>query len=215
MPREKIPLPDTTGEIPAWFMTYSDVITLLMTFFILLLTFASQEPENFDRVKVSMFGGGGSDGVAGRKDDALDRESVMFRYRPDISRLTQHGSETPPTEVDAAKNALNEGLKALEKNSDLVDAQRLSFFASHNSIIKRDGSLTKIARQRMAAISKQLIRFPSELSIIVPNQNDLPAAVEMAYRMTYDFGVTLGRVSVATRANSSDNRIQFLISRKR
>ena len=40
--REKQP-PPKPDEIPAWFMTYSDVITLLMTFFILLLTFATQD----------------------------------------------------------------------------------------------------------------------------------------------------------------------------
>ena len=41
-------------------MTFSDVITLLMTFFILLLTFATNEPESFSRIETSMFGGGGT-----------------------------------------------------------------------------------------------------------------------------------------------------------
>ena len=39
-----------SAEVPTWFMTYSDVITLLMTFFILLLTFATNEPESFERM---------------------------------------------------------------------------------------------------------------------------------------------------------------------
>ena len=66
MGREKKP-PDKPDDIPAWFMTYSDVITLLMTFFILLMTFATNEPERFERMQVSMFGGSGATGLAGRR----------------------------------------------------------------------------------------------------------------------------------------------------
>ena len=50
---KKCSCPKPTGEIPAWFMTYSDVITLLMTFFILLLTFSTTEPERFEKVRSS------------------------------------------------------------------------------------------------------------------------------------------------------------------
>ena len=54
-------------DIPSWVMTFSDVITLLMTFFILLLTFASNTPEKFEQVQVSMFSGGGATGIVGRR----------------------------------------------------------------------------------------------------------------------------------------------------
>jgi chemotaxis protein MotB len=215
MAREKTPPKNTNGEIPAWFMTYSDVITLLMTFFILLLTFASQEPEEFERMKVSMFGAGGSEGIAGIKADSMDRESVISRYRPDMSRLTQHGTETPPTNVDNTRDGLAEGLKALEENSELAQAQRMTFSASRNAIIRPDGKLTPGAEKQLAAMSQQLIRFPMELSISVPGPEDLPAAVEMAYRMTYQHGVKLGRVAVATQLRPSTNVIQFTLSRRK
>ena len=51
MARQK-PFPEPKDDIPAWFMTYSDVITLLMTFFILLLTFATTEPERFRKIDI-------------------------------------------------------------------------------------------------------------------------------------------------------------------
>lgn len=196
-------------------MTYSDVITLLMTFFILLLTFASQEPESFDRIKVSMFGGGGSDGIAGRKDDALDRESVALRYRPDKSRLTQHGSETPPLNVDPQKDGLNAGLKALEEESDLVSQQRVTFSAPRNAILSRDGELTSAGRSQMASMAKQLIKGAMELSISVPDRSDMPAAIQMAHDLTYQHGVPLGQVSVAAQTQPVGNTVQFTITRKR
>ncbi|MEZ6145736.1 MAG: flagellar motor protein MotB [Planctomycetaceae bacterium] len=73
---------DKPADVPAWFMTYSDVITLLMTFFILLLTFATNEPENFERMQVAMFGGGSATGLAGHNDEAIDRDSLLLRIRP-------------------------------------------------------------------------------------------------------------------------------------
>ena len=63
MPKKDCCPPPVAG-IPSWFLTYTDVITLLMTFFILLLTFATSEPEFLSKVQVVAFGGGGSTGVA-------------------------------------------------------------------------------------------------------------------------------------------------------
>lgn len=41
---------DTTGDVPAYIVTFSDMITLLLTFFVMLLSLADvQDPENFNR----------------------------------------------------------------------------------------------------------------------------------------------------------------------
>ncbi|MCA9172870.1 MAG: flagellar motor protein MotB [Planctomycetales bacterium] len=112
MPREKGP-PPKTDDVPAWFMTYSDVITLLMTFFILLMTFATNEPESFERMQISMFGGAGATGVAG-DPEAMEYDAILVRERPRSSRTTMRGSETPPINEDPGINALGEGLAGLD-----------------------------------------------------------------------------------------------------
>lgn len=213
MAKEKPLPPEDNGDVPAWFMTYSDVITLLMTFFILLLTFASQEPESFDRIKVSMFGGGGSDGIAGRKQDALDRESVTLRYRPDKSRLTQHGSETPPLNTDVKTDGLDKGLKALSEESDLVSHQRVTFSTSRNAILTPDGQLTSTGRRQMAKFAKQLIRRSMKLAISVPRSEDLPAVIQIAHDMTYEYGVPLGKVSILSQTASNSSTLDFTLTR--
>ena len=44
MPRERVqPAEEPTGGVPAWMVTFSDCMTLLLTFFVLLLTFSSFE----------------------------------------------------------------------------------------------------------------------------------------------------------------------------
>ncbi|MEP3482068.1 MAG: flagellar motor protein MotB [Fuerstiella sp.] len=196
MPKEKAPPKDTSGEIPPWFMTYSDVITLLMTFFILLLTFASSEPEKFERMKITAFGAGGSDGVAGKKSDSLDRESSTFRYRPEKAKLTRHGSETAPTESDISTTNSSAGMKDLEDPSGLADFQRLRFSTSKNSLLNSQGKLTALGLERVGMIARHLSKRNMRLSVTVPSTSDLGPVVQLAHDMTYTFGVPVGTVAV-------------------
>ncbi len=92
--------PQKKEDVPAWFMTYSDVITLLMTFFILLLTFSTNEPEFLDTIRISMFGGTGATGVAGVREDGMERDSYVVRVRPSLARMVMRGSEMPPISDD-------------------------------------------------------------------------------------------------------------------
>lgn len=213
MAREKPPEPDTEGDIPAWFMTYSDVITLLMTFFILLLTFASQEPESFERVKVSMFGGGGSDGIAGRKNDAMDRESVAMRYRPEKSRLSQNGTETPPVNEDPGRDGAGDGLKSLDEKTELADAERFTFAATLTNFLTADGELAAAGEAQLKEMARQIQRFKMQLSISVPSQTDLPGAIKMAHQFNYGYGVPLGSVAVSVQPNPRQNKIEFTLVR--
>jgi len=214
MAREKAPQRDTSGDIPAWFMTYSDVITLLMTFFILLLTFASHEPERFERMQLQMFGAGGSDGIAGDKNDPLDKESVLFRYRPELSRITRSGSEVAPLYSDLTRDGLSDGLKDLEENSELAHSERVTFSATKNTILDRKGQLTQAGRWQLATFAKQLARFPMHLSIAVPTTKDLPTAIQMAQMLTFQHKVKLGQVSVSVQPDPIGNTIDFTMIRE-
>ncbi|MEZ6130559.1 MAG: flagellar motor protein MotB [Planctomycetaceae bacterium] len=214
MPREKAPKRDTSGDIPAWFMTYSDVITLLMTFFILLLTFASHEPERFERMQLQMFGAGGSDGIAGDNNDPLDRESVVFRYRPELSRLTRNGSEIAPHYSDLTREGLSDGLKDLEENSKLAHSERVTFSAAKNAILDQKGQLTESGRSQMATFARHLSRFPMHLSISVPDANDLSSAIQMAQLLTFEHKVPLGQVSISVQPMPVGNRIDFTMIRE-
>ncbi len=47
-------------ETPEWIMTFADMVSLLVTFFILLMTYSSMEEENFSKMAGSMAGGFGA-----------------------------------------------------------------------------------------------------------------------------------------------------------
>ena len=107
------PQVEAAEGLPAWVMTYSDVITLLMTFFVLLLTFATAEPENFERMRFSMFGGGAGTGIAGAAHSGLDHDAVLWRERPKTARLSTRGAEMPASSGDALLTSVAKGLSSL------------------------------------------------------------------------------------------------------
>jgi chemotaxis protein MotB len=214
MAREKSPPPDTTGEIPKWFMTYSDVITLLMTFFILLLTFASKEPERFERMKVSAFGGKGSVGMAGDNLEALDNEALLVRTRPKHSRLTMRGTEIPPMHSDPVVESLNEGLKSLEETNDLAQLERFSFDVPLSSFVDDSGNLTDIARQHLRLFASQMKRIPLTVKFEVADEADLEPVMEMCQVLANGFRVPSGSVAAGIAGTRPPRGLRIVFTRE-
>ncbi|MCC9602008.1 flagellar motor protein MotB [Stieleria sp. JC731] len=144
--------PDPPEDIPAWFMTYSDVITLLMTFFILLLTFATTEPERFEKVTVSVFGRAGATGVAGHKHDQLDKNTWTTRIRSRVARIAMQGSEMPPIEKEIATAAIGKGLEGPSEDAAKRDVMKT--FAFELPLKKMVGDDLKVNRQGAQAAAK-------------------------------------------------------------
>lgn len=60
-----------TVRIPPWLITYSDLITLLLTFFILLLSMADLDPQRFDEASNSL------KGALGLKHRETSNQAIM------------------------------------------------------------------------------------------------------------------------------------------
>lgn len=149
--------PDPPEDIPAWFMTYSDVITLLMTFFILLLTFATTEPERFEKVTVSVFGAAGATGVAGHKHDKLDRNSWSQRVRPRAARIAMHGSEMPPIQKEISTKAIGRGLESTTDEENKKDVMRTyAFELPIEKLVNANLNLTQKGVQVASKLASQL-----------------------------------------------------------
>ncbi len=85
---------DEAGGAPGWMLTYGDSVTLLLTFFVLLLTFSTPNPEDFatlaqglmpDSRRAPMF-------QTEPGADGLTRE----QRRLEQARLDTEGAEKPP-----------------------------------------------------------------------------------------------------------------------
>lgn len=215
MARQKSP-PPAPNAVPAWFMTYSDVVTLLMTFFILLLTFSTDEPEKFQQMQVAMFGGGGAKGLAGENDEALDRDTLAVRYRPPSARLTIRGSETPLTS-GPVRESLDRGLASLDKSEEMAEVEQLQVDASlpmmHDE--RRNPSAYAYQQLRMLAIQMRSLPLTVELQVSDPEQLDV--AVKLALLLQDEFQVPIGRVAVsqATPAELPPTVLRMVIARSR
>ena len=197
MAREKEPEVDTTGEIPKWFMTYSDVITLLMTFFILLLTFATNEPEKFERMQVSMFGGAGATGIAGEAADSRERDALVVRQRPHAGRISLRGSEMPPQTSDPTLETLGNGLKSLDEQPEHQTFDSYLFQAQLELFADGQNNVTPIGKQRLQMIATQMYAMPFDVRFDVNTPGDADKAFALAEYMVEQAGIKPGRVSIS------------------
>ncbi|MCA9033776.1 MAG: hypothetical protein KDA91_01540 [Planctomycetaceae bacterium] len=194
---KKCSCPPQPAEVPKWFMTYSDVITLLMTFFILLLTFASSEPESFERMQVAVFGGGGATGFAGDPPNTKESDTLVVRYRPNSARMTQRGAEAAPMETDPVTESVAKGLEALAQHDELVSAERVSTNASLQLLRDSSGLLTAHAQQLLRMLAVQLRGLPMTVEFRVSEKRDVDFAVQMARYIMETQQVPHGRILVS------------------
>ncbi len=214
MGKGKCRCPPAPVEIPKWFVTYSDVITLLMTFFILLLTFASSEPEDFEKMQAATFGVAGASGIAGPQADGLDKSSLNVRYRPSAARRTTRGSEVAPPEVTPIGASAAKGLDALENSHELAAAERVSTESLIEDMKDSEGRLSARATQQLRLISMQMKGLPLNAELQVSEPDDIDFAVGMARYMQDDLKVESGRLSVSVgHPSASGNSLKITLTR--
>ncbi len=98
--------------VPAWVVTYSDLVTLLLTFFVLLLSMASMDPVKFVQAKSSI-----RDSFGWRTTAAPKKFSIPVIQSPPESKFTPIPRETKLTYFKKVKNDLE-----LTKLMDQVEA---------------------------------------------------------------------------------------------
>ena len=195
MARQK--LPDPPGEdVPGWIMTFSDVITLLMTFFILLLTFATNQPETFDRIQVALFGGGGSTGIAGEQD-GMEKDALLMRERARSGRISPSGAEIPPMYKDPSLRSLDKGIAGLDESEERVLARSHHIELPLDSLISSVGQLTAVGQQRLRLIAIQMSKMPLHLEIAVQSESSLESGLILAEHLTATKAVPQAKVGVA------------------
>jgi len=165
--------PPKKEDIPAWFMTYSDVITLLMTFFILLLTFATTEPEAFEKMQITLFGRG-SNGVAGEEREGAEKSSLILRDRPPASRMAMKGSEMPPIHSDSSAQTISAGLAGLDDERCRDPMVTYAIEVPLRSLIGDDDEINPRGRQLLRMLGRQLRKLPFNAAVVGREQEVMP-----------------------------------------
>lgn len=199
MARQKQPDPPE-DDVPAWVMTFSDVITLLMTFFILLLTFASNQPETFDRMQVAMFGGGGAKGVAGTSD-GMDKDDLLMRERSRAGRIAPEGSRSPPTYSDPALSTLDKGMAGLELEEHRVIGTTHHVYQSLDQLVNDKGEITARGKQQLALLGRQLRKRPLHAEFVAHDESSLPMAISVVDYLVTNQSIPPAQVGVGVAAH--------------
>ncbi|HMP80858.1 MAG TPA: flagellar motor protein MotB [Pirellulaceae bacterium] len=178
---KKVKFPPQRDEIPPWFMTYSDVITLLMTFFILLLTFSTTEPEKFDRVERSITKNSAATGVTGVTVKGLSKDAWISRVRPPAARIALRGAEMPPIMDTPPIESFGKGLEALAKTDQKQPEWTKHYFdVELNRLLNDQGEITTSGQNLCASLAKLLQDIPFQATI----QFSDPAHAQAAARLT-------------------------------
>ena len=93
---------DGPPPIPAWFLTYADTVTLLMTFFVMLMSFSTLDEENYEKVRGALVGHLGM-----VSQGNMSKDSLLLRRMLAASRMFTEGFENPP-EHDPISNVAKE-----------------------------------------------------------------------------------------------------------
>ncbi|HMO14881.1 MAG TPA: flagellar motor protein MotB [Pirellulaceae bacterium] len=209
---KKIIFPPQKDDIPPWFMTYSDVITLLMTFFILLLTFSTMEPEKFDRVQTSVSSATSATGIHGVELQGQPKETWVSRVRPPSSRIALRGAEMPPITKSPPKEAFSKGMEALKPDEKRHNEVMTHFFdVRFNRVFASNGEITAQGKILLSMLAAQLRDLPFQVAFQFSNQDDTPKISAVMMHLINQERTRPGSIGMSLIKDASLDRDSFRI----
>jgi hypothetical protein len=146
---------DDGGGAPEWMLTFSDCMTLLLTFFVLLLSFSSFDEEAFQKLKSILGGGMPSMRVelAEKKDAFLPTKQIM--HTADLAAGSEKPTLTTGTEDNLREETEPEDFRS--RKVFLVPSKRI--FWGKGKVISLQG------RRTLGAIASYLKESPNRIVI--------------------------------------------------
>jgi chemotaxis protein MotB len=162
MAREKKTIEeDIPDGAPEWMVTFSDCMTLLLTFFVLLLSFTSYGDHELPFAGTTLTKSMPSIG----DESAVDKDSMKQSAQVKEIEKVSKGSETRPNEEDAVTKFLKIKRPIDYKSLKVFSVASERFFWGDGVAISKDG------RTILDALSKFLKRVPSRI-VVSENGSD-------------------------------------------
>ncbi len=110
----------TMGGAPAWMVTYADMVTLLLTFFVLLLSMASMDPVRFTEASSSLKDAFGMHARPAHVEFAIPilPSPPITKFSPLQNQMTTKLYRRIKTKIDT--NKLSQDIDVLNKDSDTI-----------------------------------------------------------------------------------------------
>lgn len=182
---------------PMWLATYTDTITLLMTFFVLLMTFSTTSPFKSLRKDSSAVGGKYGSGAAGKDDKGPDLAAVVIRDFTNIPAQGPMKSEVRPDFSDETIPTTGRLLQVLKEEplGTLADSYRLSLPIS--VLVNRDQRVLSVSGHVILnRLAKNVRNLPYDIRVAVPRSNDIDAAFRVCDHLYRVGRIHPGRLGV-------------------
>ncbi|HPC94873.1 MAG TPA: flagellar motor protein MotB [Sedimentisphaerales bacterium] len=192
------PQEDDPGA-PEWMVTFSDCMTLLLTFFVLLLSFSSFDNKVFQRMESAFAEGLSSIGlsVTRSKEAFLPTPRVMYNQEP------EKGSEKPTVDGQYESNP-SESLDFLN-----FQDQKVFLVPSEDVFLGRGARISGHGRQMLTDVAALLMAIPNRVIVsehaLEAGQDDtdeiaLNRAWTIAQFLTDGQGIAKTRMSITAAA---------------
>jgi flagellar motor protein MotB len=146
---------EDAGGAPEWMLTFSDCMTLLLTFFVLLLSFSSFDERAFHKLK-SILGGGMPSirvDLSANKDAFLPTNQVM--HTADLD-----GGSEKPTLAEGTENNLKE-----ETEPEDFRSRKVFLIPSRNVFWGRGKVISRQGRKLLSMMASLLKEAPHRIVI--------------------------------------------------
>lgn len=158
MAKDRAKGPDEgSGGAPKWMVTFSDCMTLLLTFFVLLLSFSSFDDKAFRKMSTALATGKSSitDQATRNRDSLLQRYEMEDHYQKNRDRGSESPTETPR----------EDGL-VKEDPEDFGFRNRKVFLTPSRTVFLGAGAtLTKDGRELLSDLATILHTLPNKIVI--------------------------------------------------
>lgn len=152
---------DCSGGAPAWMVTYSDLVTLLLTFFVLLLSMANMDPVRFTEASSSLKDAFGMHNIPAHVDFAIPilPAPPKTKFTPVQQEMTTKMYEKIKSQLDKLK--MSNDVEAIQRDSDTI------ILRIKDTILFKPGQarITPIAYSSLRNISNIIRPLPMALRI--------------------------------------------------
>jgi len=216
--KNKKNLEDGAPPVPAWFLTYADTVTLLMTFFVMLMSFSTLDEDNYEKVKGSLAA------HLGMVDNMrLSRDSLLLRRMLATSRMFTEGYENPPAydpikdvaddvEVRVRKTSLanvldykltDRGLEIHVLASDLFEEGTADFVESSPRTLRLVAGAVRHLPHRLLIEGRPDAFFVRSSAAETPEELAMNRAAAVCRFLNARAGVVVDRLAAAAEVSQS------------
>jgi hypothetical protein len=189
------------GHGGSWLVTYCDMITLLIAFFICILTFSSQEngKGGCRRMRDSVVYGPGGMGIAGTPAKAGEPDQVLWRQVLASTDPRRLGSPIPPMYSDPSWDFTKPVLTMVDASSDVNLGDRYALQVPTSFLFGDEAKkekLTASGEQFLRFVANNLCNLPYDVCIEVKEAAALPRGLALAQCLIRKYKFDPARIGI-------------------